>query len=109
MLTLLAFANARYIPDAANAIFEVLKEAAQLHASKKRKYDGEDAEILGKVATRALTTETLKEKLARHVEQVRSSSCLCYGNYDCYLSCRMFLDFVSIFLNRSDFGYFFES
>ncbi|XP_057250550.1 DNA topoisomerase 6 subunit B isoform X2 [Beta vulgaris subsp. vulgaris] len=69
----------KYIPDAANAIFEVLKEAAQLHASKKRKYDGEDAEILGKVATRALTTETLKEKLARHVEQVDYEMALEYA------------------------------
>ena len=67
-------ANARYIPDAANAIYDVLKEAAQLHTSKKRKYEGEDAEILSKVSTRALTTETLKEKLARHVEQVKLSS-----------------------------------
>ncbi|XP_021863172.1 DNA topoisomerase 6 subunit B [Spinacia oleracea] len=69
----------KYIPDAANAIYEVLREAAQLHASKKRKYEGEDAEILKKVATRALTTETLKEKLARHVEQVDYEMALEYA------------------------------
>ncbi|XP_021728920.1 DNA topoisomerase 6 subunit B-like isoform X1 [Chenopodium quinoa] len=69
----------KYIPDAANAIYDVLKEAAQLHASKKRKYEGEDAEILRKVSTRALTTETLKEKLARHVEQVDYEMALEYA------------------------------
>lgn len=69
----------RYIPDAANAIYDVLKEAAQLHASKKRKYEGEDADILKKVSTRALTTETIKEKLARHVEQVDYEMALEYA------------------------------
>ncbi|XP_057539077.1 DNA topoisomerase 6 subunit B [Amaranthus tricolor] len=69
----------KYIPDAANAIYDVLKEAAQLHTSKKRKYEGEDAEILSKVSTRALTTETLKEKLARHVEQVDYEMALDYA------------------------------
>ncbi|XP_021772006.1 DNA topoisomerase 6 subunit B-like [Chenopodium quinoa] len=69
----------KYIPDAANAIYDVLKEAAQLHTSKKRKYEGEDAEILRKVSTRALTTETLKEKLARHVEQVDYEMALEYA------------------------------
>ncbi|CAO2832917.1 unnamed protein product [Amaranthus hypochondriacus] len=69
----------KYIPDAANAIYDVLKEAAQLHTSKKRKYEGEDAEILSKVSTRALTIETLKEKLARHVEQVDYEMALDYA------------------------------
>lgn len=69
----------KYIPDAANAIYDVLKEAAQFHASKKRKYEGEDAEILRKVSTRALTAETLKEKLARHVEQVDYEMALEYA------------------------------
>jgi len=41
-----------------------------MHASKKKRYDDEDAEILRKVSTRVLTKEMLKEKLARHVQQV---------------------------------------
>ncbi|XP_074290062.1 DNA topoisomerase 6 subunit B-like [Silene latifolia] len=69
----------KYIPSAANAIFEVLSEASQFQASKKRKYEAEDAEILRKVATRALTAETLKEKLAKHVEQVDYEMALEYA------------------------------
>ncbi|KAH9618145.1 hypothetical protein KSS87_008498 [Heliosperma pusillum] len=69
----------KYIPSAANAIFEVLSEASHFQASKKRKYEAEDAEILRKVATRALTAETLKEKLAKHVEQVDYEMALEYA------------------------------
>lgn len=61
----------RYIPDATGAIYDVLKEMTQMHASKKIKYDGEDAELLRKVSARLITKETLREKLAQHVEQVR--------------------------------------
>ncbi|KAL9234756.1 hypothetical protein vseg_009587 [Gypsophila vaccaria] len=69
----------KYIPSAANAIYDVLSEATQIQASKKRRYDAEDAEILRKVLTRALTAETLKEKLARHVEQVDYEMALEYA------------------------------
>lgn len=69
----------RYIPDAANAISSVLDEMAELHTSKKRRYEDEDAEILRKVSTRVLTKEILKEKLARHVEQVDYEMALEYA------------------------------
>lgn len=60
----------RYIPDATNAVYNVLKEMAQVHASKKKRGDCEDAEILSKVSARLITNETLRDKLAQHVEQV---------------------------------------
>lgn len=60
----------RYIPDATGAIYDVLKEMSQLHSSKKKRYDNEDTELLGKVSARLITKETLREKLAQHVEQV---------------------------------------
>lgn len=69
----------KYIPDATNAIFDVLGEMAQMHASKKKRYDDEDAEILRKVSTRVLTKEMLKEKLARHVQQVDYEMALEYA------------------------------
>ncbi|KAL9256415.1 DNA topoisomerase 6 subunit B-like protein [Drosera capensis] len=56
-----------YIPDAANAIYDVLKEMAQLHASKKQRYEYVDAEILRQVCDGSLTTDVLKERLAKHV------------------------------------------
>lgn len=46
---------------------------ARSHASKKRRYDGKDAELLKQVSAQLVTQETLREKLAQHVEQVRSS------------------------------------
>lgn len=45
---------------------------AQLHASKKQRFEAEDAELLGKVSARVVTKETLMEKLAQYVEQVSS-------------------------------------
>ncbi|XP_022995035.1 DNA topoisomerase 6 subunit B isoform X1 [Cucurbita maxima] len=60
----------RYIPDATNAVYNVLKEMAHVHASKKKRHDGENAEILSKVSARVITNETLRDKLAQHVEQV---------------------------------------
>lgn len=69
----------RYIPDATNAIYDVLGEMAQMHVSKKKKFADEDAEILRKVSTRVLTKEVLKEKLAKHVEQVDYEMALEYA------------------------------
>ncbi|KAK9673693.1 hypothetical protein RND81_12G183800 [Saponaria officinalis] len=69
----------KYIPSAADAIYDVLREATQIQASKKRRYSTEDTEILRKVSTGALTAETLKEKLARHVEQVDYEMALEYA------------------------------
>ncbi|THG22979.1 hypothetical protein TEA_008401 [Camellia sinensis var. sinensis] len=60
----------RYIPDATGAIYDVLKEMALSHASKKRRYQDEDADLLKKVSARLITKNTLAEKLAQHVEQV---------------------------------------
>ncbi|CAN0902052.1 DNA topoisomerase 6 subunit B [Linum grandiflorum] len=69
----------RYIPDATNAIYDVLREMSQSHASKKRKFEEEDAELLSKVSSRVVTKETLKEKLAQHVEQVDYEMALEYA------------------------------
>lgn len=63
--------NCRYVPDASRAIFDVLKEMAQGRDKKRRHYEGEEDEILKKVATREITEATLREKLAQHVEQVK--------------------------------------
>lgn len=60
----------RYIPDATNAVYDVLKEMAKQHASKKKRYEEQDADILRKVSARLITKEALREKLAQHVEQV---------------------------------------
>lgn len=62
----------RYIPDATGAIYDVLKEMAQLHASKKKRYEVDDADVLRKVSAHLITKQTLSEKLAKHVEQVGS-------------------------------------
>ena len=62
----------RYIPDATGAIYDVLKEMAQMHASKKKRYEDDDANVLRKVSSHLITKQTLSEKLAKHVEQVSS-------------------------------------
>lgn len=62
--------NGRYIPDASNALYDVLREMAESHASKKQRYKGEDAELLEKVSAHLITKETLRQKLAQHVEKV---------------------------------------
>lgn len=64
--------GSRYIPDATGAIYDVLKEMAHSHVSKKKRYEAEDAELLRKVSARLITKDTLSVKLAQHVEQVRS-------------------------------------
>jgi hypothetical protein len=46
---------------------------SQSHASKKKRYSGEEAEILGNITANLITKETIKEKLAEHVEKVRSN------------------------------------
>lgn len=65
----------RYIPDATGAIYDVLKEMAHSHATKKKRYEAEDAELLRKVSSRVITKDTLSEKLAQYVEKVRVISC----------------------------------
>ncbi|XP_030458646.1 DNA topoisomerase 6 subunit B [Syzygium oleosum] len=60
----------KYIPNAAGAVYDVLKEMAQSHALKKKRYEDEDANLLNKVSARLITKDTLTEKLSQHVEQV---------------------------------------
>lgn len=61
-------------------MYNVLKEMAHVHASKKKRHDGENAEILNKVSARVITNETLRDKLAQHVEQVMTSRVLLVPN-----------------------------
>ena len=51
-------------------MYDVLKEMAKLHASKKKRYEEGDADILQRVSDQLITKETLKEKLTQHVEKV---------------------------------------
>ncbi|XP_031387011.1 DNA topoisomerase 6 subunit B [Punica granatum] len=68
-----------YIPSYSGAIYDGLKEMAELHGSKKRRYEGEDAELLSKVSTRLITKDTFRQKLAQHVEQVDYEMALEYA------------------------------
>ncbi|XP_037495936.1 DNA topoisomerase 6 subunit B isoform X1 [Jatropha curcas] len=69
----------KYIPDATGALYDVLREMAQSHASKRRCYEEEDAEILRKVSAGSITKDTLREKLAQHVEKVDYEMALEYA------------------------------
>ncbi|KAK4760520.1 hypothetical protein SAY87_005413 [Trapa incisa] len=69
----------KYIPNATGAVYDVLKEMAQSHVSKKKRFEGEDAELLSKVSARLITKDTLSEKLAQHVEQVDYEMALEYA------------------------------
>lgn len=60
----------RYIPDATGAVYEVLKQMTEEHTTKRKRYGEEDTVMLNKVSKHIITKETLKEKLAEHVEQV---------------------------------------
>lgn len=65
------FPICRYIPNATGAVYEILKEMSRSYASKKRRLGDKDAELLKQVSAKLLTEETLREKLAQHVEQVK--------------------------------------
>lgn len=67
----------RYIPNATGAIYEILKEMSSSRASKKKRIEDKDAELLKQVSAKLVTEETLREKLTQHVEQVRISSFSC--------------------------------
>ncbi|KAI9081823.1 hypothetical protein K1719_036085 [Acacia pycnantha] len=69
----------KYIPDATGAVYNVLKEMTQLHASKKSRYGDDNEELLRKVSAGLITKETLSEKLAKHVEQVDFEMALEYA------------------------------
>ncbi|KAK9170083.1 hypothetical protein Syun_002223 [Stephania yunnanensis] len=69
----------RYLPDAVGAVHGVLREMANLQTSKKRRYEGEEADVLQKVSAHAITKEILQEKLAKYVEQVDYEMALEYA------------------------------
>ncbi|XP_075500761.1 DNA topoisomerase 6 subunit B isoform X1 [Primulina tabacum] len=69
----------KYIPNATGAIYEILKEMSSSHASKKRRSEDKDAELLRQVSAKLVTEETLREKLTRHVEQVDYEMALEYA------------------------------
>ncbi|CAI9770554.1 unnamed protein product [Fraxinus pennsylvanica] len=69
----------KYIPNATSAIYDMLKDMSQSRASKKKRYEAKDAELLNQVSARLVTKETLKEKLAQHVEQVDYEMALEYA------------------------------
>lgn len=60
----------KYVPNAAGAVYDVLKEMAQSHALKRKHYEDEDADLLDKVSARLITKDMLTEKLSQHVEKV---------------------------------------
>lgn len=60
----------KYVPNAAGAVYDVLKEMAQSHALKRKRYEDEDADLLDKVSARLITKDMLTEKLSQHVEKV---------------------------------------
>ncbi|KZV52333.1 DNA topoisomerase 6 subunit B, partial [Dorcoceras hygrometricum] len=69
----------KYIPNATGAIYEILKEMSSSHASKKRRSDDKDAELLRQVSAKLVTEEMLREKLTQHVEQVDYEMALEYA------------------------------
>jgi DNA topoisomerase VI B subunit len=69
----------RYIPDATGAVYEVLKQMTEEHKTKRKRYGEEDIVMLDKVSKQIITKETLKEKLAEHVEQVDYEMALEYA------------------------------
>ncbi|EFH61663.1 hypothetical protein ARALYDRAFT_318827 [Arabidopsis lyrata subsp. lyrata] len=69
----------RYIPDATGAVYEVLKQMTEEHTTKRKRYGEEDTVMLNKVSKHIITKETLKEKLAEHVEQVDYEMALEYA------------------------------
>lgn len=69
----------KYIPNATGAIYGILKEMSSSHASKKRRSEDKDAELLKQVSAKSVTEDTLREKLTRHVEQVDYEMALEYA------------------------------
>ncbi|XP_009621256.1 DNA topoisomerase 6 subunit B-like [Nicotiana tabacum] len=69
----------KYIPDSTNAIYIVLKEMANLHASKRKRYGNDETDILKQVSVNSITKDTLREKLAQHVEKVDYEMALEYA------------------------------
>lgn len=72
----LIFLYCRYIPNATTAVYEILKEMSRF---KKRRIEYKDEELLKQVSAKVVTEETLREKLAQHVEQVDYEMALEYA------------------------------
>lgn len=62
----------KYAENVAGAVCGVLKQMQQIQASKKKRYDDKEAEVLEKLSTGMITKHMVKEKLVQHVEQVDS-------------------------------------
>lgn len=60
-------------------LYDVLREMAQSQASKKQHIEEKDEEIIRKVSERLITKETLRAKLAEHVEKVDYEMALEYA------------------------------
>lgn len=60
----------KYIPSATAAIYDLLKQTTNAHASKKRCFRDDHSDLLKQVSVNSLTKETFREKLAQHVEKV---------------------------------------
>uniref|UniRef100_A0A3Q7EUH2 DNA topoisomerase VI subunit B transducer domain-containing protein n=1 Tax=Solanum lycopersicum TaxID=4081 RepID=A0A3Q7EUH2_SOLLC len=60
----------KYIPSATAAIYDLLKQTTNVHASKKRRFRDDNADLLKQVSVNSLTKDTFREKLAQHVEKV---------------------------------------
>lgn len=60
----------RYIPDASNAIYDILEKISQNKETKRHRYEAEDNELLEKVSSQEITEISLRDRLTQHVEQV---------------------------------------
>lgn len=60
----------RYIPDASNAIYDILEKISQNKETKRHCYEAEDNELLEKVSSQEITEISLRDRLTQHVEQV---------------------------------------
>ncbi|CAH9094688.1 unnamed protein product [Cuscuta europaea] len=69
----------KYISFATVSIFDVLEIMSDQHASKKKRFDGGNADLLKQVSSNLITEETLRQKLAQHVEQVDYEMALEYA------------------------------
>ncbi|KAL2487876.1 DNA topoisomerase 6 subunit B [Forsythia ovata] len=69
----------KYIPNATGAIYDMLKDMSQSRASKKKRYEDKDVDLLNQVSAHLVTKQTLKEKLTQHVEQVDYEMALEYA------------------------------
>lgn len=78
-VVILIFQYCRYIPNATGAVYEILKEISKSQGAKRRRVDDKDEELLKQVSAKVVTEETLREKLAQHVEQVDYEMALEYA------------------------------